>query len=259
MQGGFTDLVVKMLARRGVGIIRQRKRLDLESFETGGLIWELLEQVPEERILDFMRLIKASRSQLRQDMFVLITLDFKRDGYFVEFGATDGVELSNTYLLEKELGWTGILAEPSRAWHEKLHENRKSQIESRCVWKKSGETLTFHEADAGEFSAIKEYSQKGRNLNKPGRDYTVKTASLEEMLDQHNAPKEIDYLSIDTEGSEYEILSAFNFEKYRFRVITVEHNFQPQREQILRLLQKNGYERKLERISTIDDWYVKAQ
>ena len=43
------------------------------------------------------------KSQLGQEIFALIENDFKRDGYFIEFGATDGLELSNTHLLEKNL------------------------------------------------------------------------------------------------------------------------------------------------------------
>ena len=53
------------------------------------------------------------KSQINQDIFVLYTLDWKREGYFVEFGATNGIDLSNTYLLEKNFGWKGILSEPN--------------------------------------------------------------------------------------------------------------------------------------------------
>ena len=63
------------------------------------------------------------KSQLGQEIFALIENDFKRDGFFVEFGATNGLELSNTHLLEKEFGWTGILAEPAKTWHEDLYKN----------------------------------------------------------------------------------------------------------------------------------------
>jgi hypothetical protein len=54
-----------------------------------------------------------SQSQYKQDIFVLTQLGFKRNGYFAEFGATNGLELSNSYLLERQFGWSGILAEPA--------------------------------------------------------------------------------------------------------------------------------------------------
>ena len=68
----------------------------------------------------------------------------------------------------------------------------------------------------------------------------------------------IDYISIDTEGSEYETLKNFNFEKYSFRFITCEHMYvQKKRENIFKLLNSNGYERICEHISAQDDWYIR--
>src|ERR1017187_1984592 len=71
---------------------------------------EMLSEMPERQGRQLLKALRISKSQLRQDLMVLSELDFKRGGYFVEFGATNGVTLSNTYLLEKEYGWTGILA-----------------------------------------------------------------------------------------------------------------------------------------------------
>ena len=79
-----------------------------------------------------------------------------------------------------------------------------------------------------------------------------------DLLKKYDAPNEIDYISIDTEGSEYEILSKFDFAKYRFKVITCEHNFTPMRESIYKLLTTNGYRRKFFALSRFDDWYVAA-
>jgi 3-dehydroquinate dehydratase len=76
------------------------------------------------------------------------------------------------------------------------------------------------------------------------------------MLKKFEAPKLIDYLSIDTEGSEYKILQAFDFDQYKFKVITCEHNFSKNREKIFNLLIENGYSRKFEHISKYEDWYV---
>ena len=70
------------------------------------------------------------------------------------------------------------------------------------------------------------------------------------------APKIIDYLSIDTEGSEYEILKNFDFKSYKLKVITCEHNYNENREKIYNLLSDNGYKRKLTKISKFEDWYI---
>ncbi|MFM5930996.1 MAG: FkbM family methyltransferase, partial [Novosphingobium sp.] len=88
------------------------------------------------------------------------------------------------------------------------------------------------------------------------RSYTVKTVAFNELLERHQAPALMDYLSIDTEGSELEILSSLDFSRFRFRVITCEHNFTPNREKIHELLVRHGYERRLETVSQFDDWYV---
>lgn len=205
-------------------------------------------------------IMRNSKSQFRQDLFVAGELGCKRDGFFVEFGATNGIDLSNTYLLEKEFGWKGILAEPARRWHDQLKKNRNSHIETDCVWSNTGSTLTFNEVDSGELSTIASFSSSDnhRGARRHGTSYSVKTISLNDLLDKYNAPKEIDYLSIDTEGSEYEILRNFDFDKYRIKVITCEHNFTSAREKIFSLLQQNGYLRKFPEFSRVDDWYVRA-
>jgi len=203
-------------------------------------------------------LTAKSKSQLGQDMFVLSELGFKKDGYFVEFGATNGVDLSNTYLLEKDLGWTGILAEPAKVWAEALTKNRKCHIDYDCVWSTSGEVLEFNEVNAAELSTISTFSgvDEHATTRTSGTKYLVTTISLLDLLKKYNAPKEIDYLSIDTEGSEFDILNAFDFDAYKFKVITCEHNFTPMRVKIYELLTSKGYTRKHTEYSRFDDWYV---
>ena len=204
--------------------------------------------------------IPYSKSQLRQDIFVLSVLGFKKSGYFVEFGATDGVHLSNTNILEKKYFWKGILAEPAILWHEQLRNNRDCHIETSCVWSVSGENLMFNEAEEGELSTIGQYLEADSHseARKDSKEYMVETISLNDLLAKYQAPRDIDYLSIDTEGSEYEILRNFDFDTYNIKVITCEHNYSPIREKIFDLLIANGYERVYENISKFDDWYVKA-
>lgn len=216
---------------------------------------EFVSRFPEGFLAEYL---PSSKAQLHQDLFVLSELDFLRNGYFVEFGATDGKTLSNTYLLEKRFAWTGILAEPARCWHKALRRNRKSLLDTRCVWSTSGKRLLFNETEIGELSTIDSFSSS--DGHKAGREigirYEVETTSLLDLLDYHCAPRLIDYLSVDTEGSELDILSTFDFDKYSFRVISVEHNFTESRERIRALLEKNGYVRVHEWLSRWDDWYV---
>ena len=73
---------------------------------------------------------------------------------------------------------------------------------------------------------------------------------------RHGAPSKIDYLSIDTEGSELEILRAFDFDKHAISVITCEHNFSSQRSEIYELLISQGFIRVFEGFSRWDDWYI---
>jgi FkbM family methyltransferase len=201
-----------------------------------------------------------SSAQLFQDLFVAYQLREKRSGYFVEFGAADGVELSNTLLLERDYGWQGIVGEPARTWHERLQRNRRCVIDTRCVWSRSGERLTFNETPMPELSTIDAFTEGDGHapLRAGGVRYEVSTVSLNALLAEHRAPQHIDYLSIDTEGSELEILRAFDFGRHRMSVITVEHNFAPARDEIRALLSARGYERKFVSLSQWDDWYVRA-
>ena len=227
--------------------------------------YELSSLIDEKYLTEYFANLKFSKSQLRQDLFVLSELGFKENGFFVEFGATNGVDLSNTYILETKFKWNGILAEPAKIWHSALVQNRTVAIEMDCVWRETRETLLFNETNdekhGGVFSTIDSFSNvdlhtRSRNSTRSNK-HEVKTISLKDMLKKHNAPQKIDYLSIDTEGSEFEILNSFNFDEYDIKVITCEHNFTPMREKIYNLLSKNGYERKFSEFSMFDDWYVR--
>ena len=91
-----------------------------------------------------------------------------------------------------------------------------------------------------------------------GRLVSVQTISLMDLLIKHEAPKHIDYMSVDTEGSEYEILNAFDFDAYSFGLVSVEHNYSGTRTKIQRLLENAGYRRIPTPLSRFDDWYIPA-
>jgi FkbM family methyltransferase len=249
-----------LLEKSSLAVTKRSKIEKLKSYAQSAEELQFLKTLPPDQAPDILRYLGESKSQLRQDLFVLSENGFKRDGFFVEFGATDGVSLSNTYLLEKHFGWKGILAEPGKSWLAQLGRNRSSYIDNRCVWSDSTSTFSFNETTEAELSTIEQFSQKDKHKHrrKSKNIYPVQTISLVDLLTKFDAPKKIDYLSIDTEGSEYEILQSFDFGRYQFGVITCEHNFTENRQKIFQLLSKNGYIRKYQELSKFDDWYVRG-
>ena len=131
-------------------------------------------------------------SQFGQDLFVLNELNFKKNGFFVEFGATNGINGSNTYLLENKFNWRGILAEPAKIFYDELNKNRKCFLETNLVWKNSQSRLLFHEDFAGGLSTIKKFIDHDTQIRKKNKEYILETISLNDLLVKYNAPKIID-------------------------------------------------------------------
>lgn len=206
-----------------------------------------------------LRRLPESSAQLLQDLWVAYESGEQRGGYFVEFGAVDGVHASNTLYLERHLGWTGILAEPARPVHAALRANRTCAVDTRCVWSESGRTLLFNQTVPLVHSTIDSFSAADMHAasREGGERYEVETVSLNDLLVEWDAPTRIDYLSIDTEGSEFEILAAFDFDRWDVRRISVEHNYTASRDALLDLLTARGFERRFPALSRVDDWYVK--
>jgi FkbM family methyltransferase len=211
-----------------------------------------------EAFLAFARnLLPHSYSQRFQDIWALWETGFGRQGYFVEFGALNGKDFSNTYLLE-QLGWSGVVAEPHPAYAAAVRQNRTCTISTKCVFDATGETVTFHAVQGRPaLSSIAGFGTEDARSHLRERyiAHDVETVTLGDLLAESGAPKEIDFLSIDTEGSELRILNAFDFDSYRIACISVEHN-DHQREALHTLLTSKGYRRKWEDLSGHDDWYV---
>lgn len=199
----------------------------------------------------------ASNSQMFQDEWVIFETDAMRDGFFVEFGAADGQYISNTYRLERDYGWTGILSEPALAWHGALAQNRSCQISHKCVWTKTGEMLSFRQAPDPALSSLGEFASRDSHARERehGVEISVETISLIDLLDECRAPSTIDYISIDTEGSELPILQAFDFDRYSVRLLSVEHNHTESEAKLDRFLSSKGFERCFPEFSMIDGWY----
>lgn len=251
-----------VLQRFNIGITSASNlsRLQDIALDTSRSDLEFIQAMGQNNYEPLFTLLSESKSQLRQDLLVLANTNYKRGGYFVEFGATNGILLSNSFLLEQSYGWKGILAEPGRVWNAELLSNRpNSKISTQCVWERSNQILDFNETQDPENSTISMFRNKKPRYSRYRKvnHYEVKTISLMDLLIENNAPEYIDYLSIDTEGSELRILQTFDFSKFSFGIISIEHNYREDREPIFNLLTNAGYKRRFENISKWDDWYFK--
>jgi FkbM family methyltransferase len=201
-----------------------------------------------------------SAAQLFQDLWVLWETGNLEGGCFVEFGACDGKFLSNTWLLERAFGWRGVVAEPNPVYHAALAANRNCVVDTRCVWSRSGEQVKFRAVEEPEYSAMADVDPDDHHERTGVRDrfdlVDVETVSLVDLLTEAKLPRRIDYLSLDTEGSEYDILEAFDFNAFDVRLITVEHNYTRRRNDIDALLKSKGFRRRFPEMTRWDDWYV---
>jgi len=188
-------------------------------------------------------------SQLGQDKWILgRVFPGVRDGYFVEIGAWDAEQDSNSKALE-ERGWTGVCVEPfPQNWM-----NRTCRLFQEAVYSRKGKTVRFHMG--GQLGGIDETLGAYKPLISRTPFVELQTTTIADVLQRAAAPRFIHYMSIDTEGSEFEILSALPFDQYQVGAFTIEHNFEePKRSRIAELLLRHGY--RLDRTQLVDDWFV---
>mmetsp|Transcript_59893 Transcript_59893/g.140088 ORF Transcript_59893/g.140088 Transcript_59893/m.140088 type:complete len:609 (+) Transcript_59893:55-1881(+) len=172
-------------------------------------------------------------SQGAQDLSILKQFfssakGMRPSGTFVEFGALDGIAHSNTNFFEAALGWSGALAEPSHYFNE-LKKNRPHSFALHgAICGKSG-LRNFVDAEWPGVSGFEDVLDPGflEDL-KQGREWItnftihqIKCRTLQELLDLAKL-RHVDYMSVDTEGSELEILAAFPFDQYQIDTIQVE-------------------------------------
>ena len=233
---------------------------------------ELLKDENNQLLLKFLNFLEMCKnqtySQLLQDLFASFVVNKKFDNTFLEFGATDGKSLSNTYTLENELQWTGTLAEPDVQWFDSLKKNRpNANIVTKCIWKKTGEKMNFFSSEEGVFSTLDDFRYSDKESlpgntsvrNKNGKNFEVETISLNEVIKNEFNDVSPSYISVDTEGSEFEILKTFNFSKYHPIVFTVEHNFTELQNKIDKLMFQNGYLRVFRHLTAFDAWYISSK
>jgi FkbM family methyltransferase len=186
----------------------------------------------------------------------------KLDGTFLEIGADDGVDKSNTKFFE-ELGWVGMCVEPSPKRFKLLKQNRSCVCENYAISDKICEVEFMDISGWGKgLSGIVDYYSKEHKkrieneikhpLNGGSEIIKVKTELLSNLLDKHNL-KKIDFCTIDTEGGEFEILKTIDFDKYDIKIILIENNYN---ETKIKEFLKNKDYTIVTRIG-VDDVYIK--
>lgn len=216
-------------------------------------------------LLDFLAFAHVNRSrgngQLLQDLWVLYETQSREGGYFVEFGAADGISHSNTLSLERAYGWQGLLAEPNPDQSSLLHANRTATIDCRCVWRSTGEVLDLLVTADPEFSTIIAEAVPDLHTSsrlQTGKAVSAETVSLNDLLSQNGSPRVIDYMSVDTEGTELEIMRHFDFSAHEVQLLSIEHNHRPESVTPLdQLMDSKGYDRRFRGFSDFDAWYRK--
>jgi hypothetical protein len=183
-------------------------------------------------------------SQVGQDWLVASLLGCKSGGFFVDLAANDAMTLSNTLMLERDFGWNGICIEANMNYMYGL-SHRKCKIASAAVGTPKDQQIQF--TMRGVFGGIIgdsfDNKQKGS-----GNVVNLRTVPLRNILEQMNAPSDIEYMSLDVEGAESIVMQGFPWEKYHFSVITVERP----KPDLQKQLTDQGY-KKLRKNSHFDD------
>jgi FkbM family methyltransferase len=179
-------------------------------------------------------------------------------GFFLDFGAFDGLEISNTYYLEKNLGWQGICVEPNFRFFPDLCRNRNSICLNGALWSTSGMQMNF--IDAHGLSGIQGLSGEltsGIQLKNSSGIISVTTLHPMEVLRNFSAPTKIHYMSLDTEGAELPIILGIDFNMYEIALITVEHNHDEDRKNSIRDILCNKFNYDVVEVKN-EDWFWKT-
>lgn len=189
-------------------------------------------------------------SQSNQDQFAYeCFFRNKNEGFYVEVGASNGIQISNTLFFEK-LGWHGICIEPIPSSYEQLVKNRKS-INLNCAIDLEDGIANFvcntgyTELLSGLESTYQpEHAQRlNRELQIYGGTSNViqiPTRTLESIFVEHNV-KHVDYLSVDVEGGEFNVIKSINFDRVKIDVISFENNYAKYTQEIINYLLEKGY------------------
>lgn len=187
-------------------------------------------------------------SQDGQDKFVANLFKHKRDGFFVDVGAYDGIYYSNTAYFEKELGWGGVCVEPNPTVFKKLSANRNCTSLNYCISEEKGMLQFLSVAGYGEMlSGLVNFFDQNHHdridniiAEHGGNKILIDIPSLpmKDIFAQQSI-SQIDYFNIDVEGGEMSVLNSIDFSKVTIKIFTIENNYRTK--QVRNFLKPKGY------------------
>jgi FkbM family methyltransferase len=165
--------------------------------------------------------------QADQDLLAYLYFRGKRGGFFLDIGAHDGKTYSNTLVFE-QLGWRGVCMEPLPELFAQLKENRRCDCYREALSDTSAPAADFIRAAGVDTLSGLESKMAPTHKDWIAREkgqverITVKSITFPELMARYPEISTIDFLSLDVEGAEMDILRTIDFERYRFGLITVE-------------------------------------
>ncbi len=199
-------------------------------------LYNFISKLVPYKIKTYLKKKRKFNSIFKLDHKMLKYINYE-NGYFIECGANDGVNQSNTWHYEKYLNWKGILIEPLPDKFIDLKKNRstKNHFFDVALVDSNFKENSIELIDSGLKSIFKNLNKKNTNINSI---IEVKTKTLSNVLEESNSPKIIDFFSLDVEGAEKVVLEGINFEKFTFKYLLIEtENF----DEINEYLQEKKY------------------
>lgn len=197
-------------------------------------------------------------SQFGEDK-ILHEIFQKKNGVCVEVGANNGVDDSNSYFFE-QLGWTCVLIEPNPMLCHEIRKVRNARL-YECAASSEFGSATLYIAEGAErahgvstISSNPEIHNQIKSYGFSERPIQVKTRTLDDLLLESNLAGSIDFVSIDVEGHELQVLEGFSIESWKPSVFVIEDNSNHENDEVRKYLKKYGYE--VFKRTGVNDWYA---
>ncbi|MEK7202852.1 MAG: FkbM family methyltransferase [Patescibacteria group bacterium] len=167
--------------------------------------------------------VRLISSQCGEDLIIESFLPFKKDGFYVDIGAHHPIKYSNTFLFHNK-GWKGINIEPNPEKKKLFNFFRGKDVNLNMGIGPIKSEMDFYVFDESTLSTFDESSAK--EFKKIGHIVTnvikVPIFPLKEVLEKYAHNKEIDLMSIDTEGYDMEVLKSNDWKRFRPEFIILE-------------------------------------